>query len=193
VRSTLAAALAPAGLALLVALLATLALGAGRAEAAGGSWRAYLAPAAACPGAAEPSAPPPAQRRAIACLLDWARARAGQDRLAASRSLARAAALKGRRLAACGEVSHAPCGTDPTAAVRASGYRFARFGENLFAGPAGAVSARDVVAAWLRSPSHRANVLGGEFREAGAALVRARGLLGRGEATVWVVAFGTPS
>lgn len=190
--SKLAAASAPTGLALLAAVLATLALAAGRAEGGEIAWRTYLAPAASCPGDVEPSAPPPAQRRAIACLLDWARARAGQKRLAASRSLARAAALKGRRLAACGEVSHAPCGADATAAVHASGYRFARFGENLFAGPAGTVSARDVVAAWLRSPSHRANVLGPEFREAGAALVRARGLLGPGEAAVWVVAFGTP-
>lgn len=188
-------AAAPARLALavfLLASLAALAVVAGRAEGAGRAWSAYLAPAAACPGADDPSAAAAAQRRALACLLNWARAQDGRVRLAASRPLARAAALKGRRLVSCDEVSHSPCGADPTAALRAAGYRPASFGENLFVGTWGAVSARDVAAAWFRSPPHRANVLRREFREVGVALVRSRDLMGGGEAVVWIVAFASP-
>ena len=58
------------------------------------------------------------------------------------------------------QFSHTPCGADFTASVRRAGYRYRRFGENLFAGPWGRVTARDVVAAWLKSPGHRANILG---------------------------------
>jgi uncharacterized protein YkwD len=138
------------------------------------------------------SARPAVQRRALGCLLNWARAQDGRGRLGLSRSLDRAAALKGRRIVACNVLSHAPCGGDPTAQLRAAGYRYARFGENLFVGPWGEVSARDVAAAWLRSPAHRANVLRGDFRDVGAAVVRASGLMDGGDAAVWVVAFGSP-
>lgn len=189
-----ATAAAPARLGLAAILLASLAafvVAAGPAEGAGRAWSAYLAPAAACPRASDPAATAEIQRRAISCLLNWARAQDGRGRLARSRPLERAAALKGRRLVSCGELTHAPCGSDPTATLRAAGYRYASFGENLFVGPWGGVSARDVVAAWLRSPTHRANVLRRDFRDVGAALVRARDLMGGGDAAVWIVALAS--
>jgi uncharacterized protein YkwD len=106
--------------------------------------------------------------------------------------LSRAAALKGKGVASCGQFSHTPCGTDVTAAVRASGYRYATFGENLFAGTWGQVTARDVLTAWLQSPPHRANVLNPSFRDVGAAPARASGLLGDGDAVVWTATFASP-
>jgi uncharacterized protein YkwD len=56
----------------------------------------------------------------------------------------------------------------------------------------GQVSARDVVAAWLGSPPHRANLLRPAFRHLGAARVRVSGLFGTGTAAVWVATFASP-
>ena len=73
-----------------------------------------------------------------------------------------------------------------------SGYRYASFGENIFVGPWGAVSPRDVVAAWLASPGHRANILRPGFRHVGAALVRGQGILDNGAEAVWTTTFASP-
>jgi uncharacterized protein YkwD len=161
------------------------------ANGAGGSWRSYVAPAGACAGADDRAAAPAAQQRAVGCLVNWARR---QDRLVVLRQprpLQRAAVLKGKRIASCGAISHAPCGSDQAASLRAAGYRYATFGENLLVGSWGQVAPRDVVAAWLASPTHRANILRPRFRDLGAALVRAPGLLGDGDAAVWVATFAT--
>jgi len=164
----------------------------GRADGAGRGWNAYLAPSGACKAADDAAAAPAAQARAISCLVNWARAQDRRGRLTQRPALRRAAALKGQGVASCSQFSHTPCGTDVTAAVRASGYRYATFGENLFAGIRGHVSARDVVMAWLQSPPHRANVLDASFRDVGAAPARAPGLLGAGDAIVWTATFASP-
>lgn len=106
--------------------------------------------------------------------------------------LGHAAALKGRRVVACRDFSHSPCGTDPAGTVRAAGYRHATVGENLFLGTWGRVSARDALAAWLQSPGHRANILRPSFRHFGAALVRADGMRGDGVGALWVTEFAAP-
>ncbi len=164
---------------------------AGRADGAGTAWSAYLAPESACRAASDPAAPAAVQVGAVACLVNWARAHDGRKRLVRRSALQLAATLKGERVASCGQFSHSPCGSAVTAEVRAAGYRYASFGENLFAGTWGQVSARDVVAAWLQSPDHRANVLGSSFRDIGAAPVRAHGLLDGGDAVVWTATFGS--
>jgi uncharacterized protein YkwD len=191
---TSATAAAPVRLALLAITIASLAafLVAGRADGAGRSWSAYLAPAAACQGSTDASASTSVQQRAIGCLVNWARAQDRRGKLAQPAALRRAAVLKARDVASCGQLSHGPCGTDPTSSLRKAGYRYARFGENLFVGSWGAVSARDVVSAWLQSPPHRANVLSTGFRDVGAAPVRATGLLGDGDAVVWIATFASP-
>jgi uncharacterized protein YkwD len=130
--------------------------------------------------------------RAVACLVNWARARDRRSRLVRRSALQRAAALKGLRVAACGQFSHTPCGEAVTSGVNAAGYRYATFGENLFAGSWGQVTPREVVSAWLASPPHRANILGGQFRHVGAAPVRANGLLDGTDAVVWTATFASP-
>jgi len=181
-------------LALAVLLASALAgvLVAGRADGAARSWRAYLAPVGACRDASDTAAAPAIQARAVECLLNWARARDRRGRLLERPALRRAATLKGREVASCGQFSHTPCGVDLDASVRASGYRYGALGENLFAGTWGRVSPREVVAAWLRSPPHRANVLDRRFRHVGVALVRAPRLLGDGDAVVWTATFAAP-
>jgi uncharacterized protein YkwD len=175
----------------LVALLATLALG-GTADGAATRGSAYLAPAGACAGAADPHASLAVQRRAVRCLLNWARAQAGQHSLARSSSLQRAAALKGHVVASCGQFSHTPCGADAAGSLRQAGYRYSAFAENLFAGTSGAHSPQDVVSAWLSSEGHRRNILRPGFRHVGAARVNAGGLLGYGSTVLWVAAFASP-
>ena len=165
---------------------------AGRADGAARAWTVYLAPASACQGSIDPGASPAVQRRAIGCLVNWARVQDRRGRLTQRPALRRAAALKGQRVASCGQLSHTPCGTDLTAAVRAAGYRYSTFGENLFVGTWGQVSARDVVTAWLQSPPHRANLLDPGFRDVGAAPARAAGLLGDADAVVWTATFASP-
>lgn len=174
----------------LAALLAA-SLIVGRADGAGTSWSVYLAPEGACRSADDPAAAADVQARAVTCLVNWARAHDSRKRLVRRRALQHAATLKGERVASCGQFSHTPCGTAVTAAVRAAGYRYATFGENLFAGTWGQISARDVVTAWLQSPEHRANVLGASFRDLGAAPVRAHGLLDGADAVVWTATFGS--
>jgi uncharacterized protein YkwD len=167
-------------------------LAAGRADGAGRSWNAYLAPESACAAASDASAPVPVQVRAVTCLVNWARAQDRRGRLVRRSSLQRAAALKGERVANCGQFSHTPCGSALTAAVNAVGYRYAMFGENLFAGTWGQISARDVVSAWLQSSPHRHTLLTPGFRDLGVAPVRAGGLLGVADAVVWTATFGSP-
>ncbi len=166
---------------------------AGRAEGAGSSADAYLAPGRACSGADDVAAPAAVQAGAIVCLVNRARSRDGLRVLTSRRVLARAAALKGRAIASCGELSHAPCGTEPAAQVRKTGYRFTRFGENIYTGPWGRVSARQVVRAWLESPAHRANLLRPAYRELGVAPARADDILGNGESVLWTAVFATPA
>lgn len=164
----------------------------GRADGAERAWSVYLAPAGACRAADDALAPAAAQARAVACLVNWARAQDQRSRLVRRSTLQRAAELKGQRVASCGQFSHTPCGANATEGVNATGYRYATFGENLFAGTWGEVSPRDVVNAWLQSPPHRANILGGQFRHVGAASVRANGLLGGTDAVVWTATFASP-
>ena len=165
----------------------------GPADGSGRAWSAYLAPAGTCRGENDTQASLPAQARAIDCLVNWARAQDKRGRLKPRPALRKAAALKGRIVASCGQFSHTPCGTGMSAAVAETGYRFVLFGENLFAGPWGRVRPREVVSAWLRSPPHRENLLGYRFRDFGVAPARAHGLLGPGDAVVWTAAFATPS
>ena len=164
---------------------------AGRANGAETTWSAYLAPAGACRAADDAAASVADQARAVACLVNWARRQDHRARLLRRSALTRAAELKGQSVASCGQFSHTPCGTPVTSGVTAAGYRYATFGENLFAGT-GSVTPRQVVTAWLNSPPHRANMLSGKFRHVGAAPVQASGLLGGADAVVWTATFASP-
>ncbi len=150
------------------------------------------APAGACQGADDASAPLAAQQRAIACLFNVARRQSGRSALATPSKLEQAAAIKGRRVVACGQFTHTPCGSPVTAAIKASGYRFSWFGENLFAGTWGQYSPRQVVDSWLASPGHRANILRPAFRHFGASRIRAQGVFGEAETAIWVATFASP-
>ena len=190
--SPIAAALARLSLAVLFAVIVMTFVLVSTAGGAGRAASGYLAPAGACQGSTDPAASLRIQQRAVRCLVNWARMRHRQPRLSQSRSLHRAAALKGRGVVACRQISHTPCGSDASATVRSAGYEYASFAENLYVGSLGAASAREVVSAWLQSPGHRENILRSGFRDVGAALVRADGVFYEGAAVVWIVAFAAP-
>ena len=175
-----------------IALVVTAVLVVGSADAGASRWQGFLAPKGTCRSADDASASVQAQTRAITCLVNWARAHDRRGALVSRPALRRAAALKGHAVASCGDFSHTPCGTRMSAAVRKSGYRYTLLGENLFAGPWGSVTPREVVAAWLRSPPHRANVLAARFSELGIAPAHAPRLAGFGDAVVWTAAFAAP-
>jgi uncharacterized protein YkwD len=65
-----------------------------------------------------------------------------------------------------------------------AGYRFERAGENVAAGQP---TVESVMAAWMRSPGHRRNVLG-KFSEIGAGVAT-----DRNGTPYWCVTFGNPA
>jgi uncharacterized protein YkwD len=178
--------------ALAAALLAAFVVSSSSADAATHSSSALLAPTGACVGSDDPGASQAVQQQAIVCLVNWARRKADRPALAAAPKLERASTLKGRVVVSCGQLSHSPCGSDPAASVKAAGYRYAWFGENIWFGTWGAYNARQVVASWLASGGHRANILRPPFRHFGVARARARGVFGEESTAVWVATFASP-
>jgi uncharacterized protein YkwD len=76
-------------------------------------------------------------------------------------------------------------GSQPKDRVRRAGYSSRLTGENIAYGP---VSAEEVVAGWLASPDHCANIMDPRFRDIGVGVATGRG---RGE-IYWVQTFGLP-
>lgn len=66
---------------------------------------------------------------------------------------------------------HAPDGSEPRDRVRNTGYRWKLIGENIAFGPE---SAEEVVAGWLASPGHCANIMDPRFRDMGVAVAKGR-------------------
>jgi len=97
------------------------------------------------------------------------------------------AQLQASQIAATGVLDHVILGGPyPTPRVRAevAGYAWNVLGENLALGFTDATSA---VAAWMRSPGHRANILAGSYSETGVVL--APDAAGR---LIFVQTFGAP-
>lgn len=96
--------------------------------------------------------------------------------------LAQAALAKGKDMFAKNYWAHfAPDGTSPWYFIRNSGYQYTYAGENL---AKGFTDSKDVVDAWLASPSHRENILSDKYQDMGFAILE--GSL-QGEDTVLVV------
>jgi uncharacterized protein YkwD len=150
-----------------------------------------LAPAAACPGQTLASAPAAAQETTMACLVDYARRRAGVPGLRRSRRLTRAAAGKANDLLRCQDFSHTACGRPFTTHIDEAGYRYRMVGENLALDAAASGTPRVIMSAWLGSPGHRSNLLRGSYRDQGIAM-RAGNMPGYPSAHVWVHEFGAP-
>ena len=82
---------------------------------------------------------------------------------------------------------YAPEGTEPWDAVKNAGYNYSYAGENL---GKGFTDANAVVGAWMNSPSHRENLLNGNYEEIGVAI--GSGLLNGRNTTIIVQLFASP-
>ena len=114
------------------------------------------------------------------------RAETGLDPLVLDGRLSRAAALKAQDMFTNNYWAHnSPSGKSPWEFVTAAGYRYRVAGENLaknFSVSSG------VVDAWMASPTHRENIMRGDYKDIGFAVVN--GVLGGEETTLVVQMFG---
>jgi uncharacterized protein YkwD len=140
----------------------------------------FLAPPSACPHQNDSNLPVEVQEAAMACLVNRARDEADLVPLSRDPRLMDSAAQKARDVVTCGEFSHTACHLPFAERIVDADYAFRRVGENLGYGTGGAGSPRSIMADWLASPAHRANILTPAFREQGV------GLVDVGGAQVWV-------
>ncbi|HTU77937.1 MAG TPA: CAP domain-containing protein [Solirubrobacteraceae bacterium] len=115
-------------------------------------------------------------RAATLCLINREREVHGERRLRANARMQRAAQGHSRSMAFGDYFEHdgasGPGGGTPLARLRAVGYISSsgagyEVGENIAWGTLAKATPRAIVAAWMRSPGHRANILDPRYRETG--------------------------
>lgn len=113
----------------------------------------------------------------------------GLNTLKYNQKLATAAANKAQNMFTNNYWAHfGPHGETPWQYITAAGYRYESAGENL---AKNFLYSKNVVTAWMNSPTHRENMLRKDFTEIGFAVVD--GTLGGEPTTLVVQMFGRPS
>lgn len=116
------------------------------------------------------------------------RAKSGLGQLTLNGQLSAAAQAKAQDMFAQQYWSHtSPSGTEPWDFIAGSGYTYRVAGENLARDFA---TTPEMVAAWMASPTHKANILHPRYQEIGIAVVN--GTLQGVETTLVVQMFGSP-
>jgi len=131
-----------------------------------------IAPSSVCPDQEDLSAPATSQEQTMECMVNFARHESGLGELANAGALAQSAQDKSLDILSCDSFSHFACGREFTYWMKETGYMSTpcwRVGENLAWGTGEYGSVRSIFIAWMRSPDHRANVLG-DFDETGLSL-----------------------
>jgi uncharacterized protein YkwD len=174
-------------LTLFCTLLLALTLGAVATADAAGTQGSFFA---SCPKPS-PTAPSAVQVESMLCLTNAVRAQYGEAPLEADAQLAESATDKTADILDCDSFSHTACGRTFSYWIWQIGYvtdACWKIGENLAwgAGPLGTTDS--IFRAWLRSPTHRANVLG-EYTQVGISTAVGP-LEGDKRARVWTVHFG---
>ena len=113
---------------------------------------------------------------ATLCLVNVQRARRGRRALRRNAELTRSAIAHSQDMVSRNYFDHvSPTGGTPLERILASGYlpRRAAFivGENIAVGMVELATPAAVVAAWMRSPDHRTNILARDFRDSGLGIV----------------------
>src|SRR3954468_7235830 len=137
---------------------------------------APVVPSCAGGGSAPANASRGEVRRAVLCLLHRQRALHGLAPLRGNPRLRRAGWSHARDMVVHHYFAHSSRNGAPfDARIRATGYMSNvtrwRVGENLAWGAGARATPRRIVAAWMHSPPHRANILDGRFTEIGIAVV----------------------
>jgi uncharacterized protein YkwD len=129
----------------------------------------------------------------MTCLVNGVRRSHGLAPLHLSSLLDRSSWLRAAAIRRCGDFSHTPCGQPFLRPFARVGYVRGRFavGENLAWGSSALGSPAATVAAWLRSPEHRGNLLSRGWHDLGVALLHASGLFGSADVNLWVAQFGS--
>lgn len=151
-----------------------------------------IAPPADCPNQTSLVASPAVQEEAMLCMANYAREQVGESTLEPTGSLEESARDKARDILSCDTFSHDACGREFTYWMRENGYTEAqcwRVGENLAWGAGDYGSVRSIFRAWMRSPEHRANLLG-DYTQTGIDL-RTGELGGVAGTRVWTEHFGS--
>jgi hypothetical protein len=116
------------------------------------------------------------------------RVKNGLEPLSYSPKLAEAAALKSHHMLINNYWSHfSPNGDSPWGFIKQTGYEYEYAGENL---AKNFLYSQNVVDAWMKSPTHRENILRPEFTEVGYAIQN--GVLEGEETTLVVQMFAKP-
>jgi uncharacterized protein YkwD len=104
----------------------------------------------------------------VLCVLNHERAKYGLRRLVMKPTLVQAATGHSQAMDAQGFFSHvSQDGESFVDRINATGYRFRAVGENIGAGSNKLGTPRALVAGWMHSPPHRANILSRRFRQIG--------------------------
>jgi uncharacterized protein YkwD len=151
-----------------------------------------IAPASVCPAQEDLGAPAAGQEEAMDCMVNFARRQAGLGELTSDDALALSAHDKSLDILDCDSFSHFACGREFTYWMKETGYMSTpcwRVGENLAWGTGEYGSVRSIFTAWMRSPDHRANILG-DFDETGLSLEIGT-LEGNPGTRVWAQHFGS--
>jgi uncharacterized protein YkwD len=115
----------------------------------------------------------PLVRAAVLCLINDERVQNGREPLVLNTHLEEAAESHGREMIAEDYFAHvSPAGMTPVDRVRRAGYIPSPevgyvIGENLAWGTLTLSTPAAIVAAWINSPEHLANILEGSYRETG--------------------------
>lgn len=115
------------------------------------------------------------------------RAKVGLPALVVNAKLSSAALAKGQDMINDQYWAHiAPDGKEPWSFIRESGYSYKVAGENL---ARDFYNSSDMMSAWMNSPTHRANIVSGNYKEIGIAVID--GVLLGNETTLVVQMFGS--
>jgi uncharacterized protein YkwD len=129
------------------------------------------------------------------CLLNAERTTRGLTALKPDRQLQRAALLHGGDMVAHQYFAHGGRdGSKPAERIRAAGYLSSggawRIGENLAWGTGDLATPRSIMAAWMASPGHRANILLPQYRQIGFGVIAGNPNAKDGAGATYVTEFG---
>lgn len=133
-------------------------------------------------------------QQAVVCLIDQQRAAAGLPALAEQPLLDQAAGAYAQRMVAEDFFAHvSPDGSTLASRLTSAGYAFDAAGEDIGYATGTDATAAAMVAAWMASPEHRANILEPSFTDIGVGAVPGVPIAGATAGATYVADFGHAS